>query len=84
MIDNFAIPAATVRGLFEYVYKADRLILYPHVPASITEYRQNEPVWFGDKQIRINFVNGSGRIAKVKINGKSIRPGCSRPFFPRV
>ena len=25
MVDNFAIPAATVRGLFEYIYKADRI-----------------------------------------------------------
>ena len=38
--DNFAIPAATIRGLFDYDYRSDRLILRPRVPGSITQYTQ--------------------------------------------
>ena len=49
MIDNFAIPAATIRGLFDYEYRCDRLILRPRVPGSITEYVQKQPVRFGEK-----------------------------------
>ena len=51
MIDNFAIPAATIRGLFDYEYRSDRLILRPRVPGSITEYVQKEPVRFGEKSL---------------------------------
>ena len=36
MIDNFAIPAATIRGLFDLEYRSDRLILRPRIPGSIT------------------------------------------------
>jgi len=35
MVDNFAIPAATIRGLFDYDYKSDMLILRPRIPGSI-------------------------------------------------
>jgi hypothetical protein len=80
MVDNFAIPAATVRGLFELIYRADRMILYPHIPQSITEYRQYEPVWFGDKQIRLSLLNGSGEIASVKVNGKAINVNAGDHF----
>ena len=34
--DTFGPAAGLVRGLFEYVYRADGLTLYPHVPGSIT------------------------------------------------
>ena len=47
MIDNFAIPAATIRGLFDLDYRSDRLILRPRVPGSITEFTQKVPVRFG-------------------------------------
>jgi len=72
MVDNFAIPAATVRGLFEYNYKADCLVLYPHIPQTVTSYIQKEPVWFGNKAIYLSIANGPGRIKSVKVNGKSI------------
>lgn len=68
--DALGIPAATIRGLFEYVYKADRLVLYPHIPPSISAYSQNEPIRFGKKSINISITNGGPDIASAKVNGK--------------
>ena len=51
MIDNFAIPAATIRGLFDCDYRSDRLILRPRVPGSITQYTQKVPIRFGEKKL---------------------------------
>jgi hypothetical protein len=73
MVDNFAIPAATLRGLFDYDYKADRLILRPRVPGSITEYTQKEPVRFGEKNLFITCKNGGTKIKSVKVNGKKLK-----------
>lgn len=70
--DSLGIPAATVRGLFEYVYKHDRLILYPHVPPTISEYSQSEPIRWGTKSITISVVNGGPSVASVKVNGKAL------------
>lgn len=72
MVDNFAIPAATIRGLLDYDYKSDRLIIRPRVPGSITLYQQKEPVRFGEKRIFLTCVNGGPTLKSVKINGKSI------------
>lgn len=68
--DALGIPAATVRGLFEYVYKSDRVILYPHIPPSISEYSQSEPVRFGKKSITISVKNGGPNVSSVKVNGR--------------
>ncbi len=73
MADNFAIPAATIRGLFDYEYKSDRLILRPRIPGSITRYTQKEPVRFGDKKIWLSCRNGGPRIKEVRIDGKTIK-----------
>lgn len=67
--DALGIPAATVRGLFEYIYRADGLTLYPHVPPSIHEYSQTEPIRFGKKRLTISVKNGGPRIKSVKLNG---------------
>jgi hypothetical protein len=67
--DTLGIPAATVRGLFEYVYKADSLILYPHIPPSIAEYSQKVPIRFGEKRLTISVRNGGPTIESVKVNG---------------
>lgn len=72
-VDNFAIPAAIIRGLFDYEYLHDRLILRPSLPPSITRYRQKEPVFFGEKQIFIQCRNGGPNIKSVSINGKKIK-----------
>jgi hypothetical protein len=72
MIDNFAIPAATIRGLFDFDYKSDRLILRPSIPGSITKYIQKQPVRFGEKKLYISCINGGPNVKSVKINGKAI------------
>ncbi|HBE43139.1 MAG TPA: hypothetical protein DDW27_18435, partial [Bacteroidales bacterium] len=72
MIDNFAIPAATIRGLFDFDYKSDRLILRPRIPGSITQYTQKHPVRFGEKELYITCINGGTRVKSVRINGKTV------------
>ncbi len=71
--DSLGVPAAVVRGLFEYVYTADGLKLYPHIHPSITQYSQKEPVRFGDKRITVSVTNSGPRIVSLKINGKKAR-----------
>ncbi|MCX6873611.1 MAG: hypothetical protein NTW21_07360 [Verrucomicrobia bacterium] len=73
MVDNFAIPAATIRGLFDYDYRADRLILRPRVPGSITQYTQKEPVRFGEKRLYLSCRNGGPKIAAATVNGKALK-----------
>lgn len=73
MIDNFAIPAATIRGLFDLDYRADRLILRPRVPGTITRYEQKEPVRFGAKRIYLDCRNGGPLIRSVKVNGRPFK-----------
>ena len=70
MIDNFAIPAATIRGLFDCDYRSDRLILRPRIPGSITSYTQKEPILFGQKKIFLSCRNGGPNIKSVSLNGK--------------
>ncbi|MEI6654542.1 MAG: hypothetical protein WCP45_07225 [Verrucomicrobiota bacterium] len=73
--DNYAIPAATVRGLFDYDYRFDRLILRPRVPGSITQYTQNEPVRFGSKKLYLSCRNGGPIVKSVTVNGNSLQVG---------
>jgi hypothetical protein len=73
MIDNFAIPAATIRGLFDYDYKSDRLVLRPRVPGTITQYTQKEPVSFGGKKLYLSCNNGGPKVKSVKVNGKAMK-----------
>ena len=72
MVDNFAIPAATIRGLFDYDYRADKLILRPRIPGSISQYTQNEPIRFGGKKLYLSCINGGPKIKSITINGKLI------------
>jgi hypothetical protein len=75
MVDNFAIPAATIRGLFDCDYRSDRLILRPRIPVSITVYTQTEPVRFGEKLLYLSCQNEGPNVKEVKINGKVINGG---------
>jgi hypothetical protein len=75
MADNFAIPAATIRGLFDYEYKSDRLILRPRIPGSISRLIQKEPVRFGEKRIYLTCINGGPRVKSFTVNGKPGKPG---------
>jgi hypothetical protein len=72
MIDNFAIPAATIRGLFDCDYRSDRLILRPHVPGSITQYTQMQPIRFGEKSLYLSCLNGGPKVKLVTVNGKAL------------
>jgi hypothetical protein len=72
MIDNFAIPAATIRGLFDYEYRADRIILRPRIPGSIKYYTQQVPVRFGGKKLYLSCRNGGPRVKSVTVNGTAL------------
>ena len=67
--DTFGPAAAFMRGLFEYLYRADGLTLVPHVPPGITELEQCDPVRFGNKRILVSTV-GTGPITAVRVNGR--------------
>ena len=67
--DTFGPAAAFMRGLFEYLYRADGLTLVPHVPPTITELEQCDPVRLGNKRILLSTV-GSGPITAVRVNGR--------------
>jgi hypothetical protein len=66
--DTLGAPAAMVRGLFEYLYRADALTLFPHIPPGITRLRQDFPVRFGRKQLYLATA-GTGPITAVTVNG---------------
>ena len=71
-IDGFAVYGAGLRGLFEYNYTAESLMLYPHIPEDISAYRQQIPAWFGTKKIYPALINkGNAAITGVTINGKA-------------
>jgi hypothetical protein len=73
MVDNFAIPAATIRGLFDCDYRSDRLILRPRIPGTITHYTQKVPIRFGEKKLFLSCSNGGPNVSSFKINGKEIK-----------
>ncbi|MGA3324362.1 MAG: hypothetical protein ABSF45_07805 [Terriglobia bacterium] len=70
--DAFGPPAALIRGLFEYLYRADGLELVPHIPSGITELQQLDPIRFGNKRLYLSTV-GSGPITSVRVNGRRWR-----------
>ncbi len=67
--DTWGVPAAMIRGLFEYLYRADRLVILPHVPPGIVELQQRFPVRFGRKRLFLATI-GSGPIRGVTVNGE--------------
>jgi hypothetical protein len=66
--DAFAPPAAMLRGLFEYLYRADSLTLIPHIPPGITSMEQFAPIRYGAKRLELATF-GKGPITAVQING---------------
>ncbi len=68
--DAWGIPAAFIRGLFEYLYRADGLTVVPHIPARITALNQNFPIRFGSKRLYLTTA-GSGPVTGVRINDKA-------------
>lgn len=70
--DAFGPPAAMIRGLFEYIYRADGLTLYPHIPPGIRQIEQLFPIRFGASRLYMSAV-GRGPVTGVTINGKPWR-----------
>jgi hypothetical protein len=67
--DCWGAPAALIRGLFEYLYRADGLTILPHIPTGITRLEQHFPIRFGKKQLYLA-TTGQGPITSVVLNGK--------------
>ena len=67
--DTFGAPAAMLRGLFEYLYRADGLTLLPHIPPGITRLEQHFPIRFGRKRLYLSTV-GRGPVTAVTVNEK--------------
>lgn len=67
--DTWGAPAAMLRGLFEYLYRADGLTLIPHLPPGISRLEQRFPVRFGTKRLYLS-TEGTGPLTAVWINGK--------------
>jgi hypothetical protein len=61
--------AALIRGLFEYLYRADALTIVPHIPTGITRLEQDFPIRFGVKRIYLA-TTGQGPVTAVMVNGK--------------
>jgi hypothetical protein len=68
--DNWGVPAAMIRGLFEYLYQADQLVILPHIPPRITELVQRFPIRFGQKRLYLA-TSGSGPITAVTLSGEA-------------
>ncbi len=66
--DSFGGPAALIRGLFEYLYRADGLTLLPHIPEGIARLEQRFPIRYGQKKLYLSTA-GSGPITSVTVNG---------------
>lgn len=69
VFDNWGAPAGMIRGLFEYLYAADKLTLLPHIPTGITRLEQRFPIRFGEKRLYLA-VKGQGPVTAVSVNGK--------------
>lgn len=78
--DTFGVPAAMIRGLFEYLYRADGLTLLPHIPPGITQLEQRFPVRFGAKRLFLATV-GTGPVTAVTMNGRPWSRFDSRAVF---
>jgi len=68
--DTWGAPAAMIRGLFEYLYRAEGLTILPHIPPGVTALVQRFPIRFGQKRLFLSTV-GSGPVTAVLVNGES-------------
>ena len=67
--DTWGVPAALIRGLFEYLYRADGLTIVPHIPPRIADLEQDFPIRFGAKRLWLSTA-GSGPITSILVNGE--------------
>lgn len=68
--DTWGAPAALIRGLFEYLYRAEGLVLMPHIPPTITRLEQRFPIRFGAKRLYLS-TEGLGPVSAVRVNGEA-------------
>jgi hypothetical protein len=68
--DTLGPAAAFMRGLFEYRYDAAGLTLLPHIPDTLLQVEQLDPVRFGTKQVFVSTV-GQGAVSRVRVNGRN-------------
>jgi hypothetical protein len=81
--DAFGAPAAMVRGLFDYIYRADGLTLVPQIPAGISRLEQKFPIRFGTNRIYLA-VAGQGPISSIRVNGEHISSFDDESVFLRA
>lgn len=67
--DTWGAPAGMIRGLFEYLYRAEGLTILPHIPSGITQLEQHFPIRFGQKRLYLA-TTGQGNVTGVIVNGK--------------
>ena len=82
--DAFGPPAAFMRGLFEYLYRADGLTLVPHIPPGVTELAATRSRALSAERKSSSPSLGQGAVTAVKVNGRNVedlrwRVGVSRP-----
>jgi hypothetical protein len=78
--DSLGPSAALIRGLFEYVYSAEGVRLYPHIPPGISDLEQLFPIRLGEKRLFLS-THGSGGISSVRVNGKDLASFDAKSVF---
>jgi hypothetical protein len=78
--DTLGPAAAFMRGLFEYLYRAEGLTLMPHIPPGLSELHQLDPVRFGPKRIWLSTF-GHGAVSGVTVNGRKWKQFDSQSIF---
>jgi len=79
MIDNFAIHAGMLRGVFDLKYSSGGITFSVNLPDGVIGYIQKSPYYFGDKRIYFS-VNGSGKTLGFYLNG-TFRPAQGDGIF---
>lgn len=67
--DNWGVPAAMIRGLFEYLYTAGGVRIIPHIPPGITRLEQKFPIRLGKRRLYLRTA-GTGPVTAVRVNGR--------------
>ncbi len=78
--DTWGAPAALMRGLFEYLYRADGVELRPHIPTGISQLDQRFPIRFGAKRLFLS-ATGNGPVSAVIVNGKPCKTFDAKSVF---
>ncbi len=80
-IDGFAFFAAELRGLFEYKYTADFLVVNPHIPFETTSYQQLSPIRFGSHDLYITIKGAGKKTIYATLNGAPLEIGTGNAVY---